>query len=144
MPSVVLHTQAKKYVRGLPELKPGYTVRVHERIQEGGKERIQVFEGLIIGTHKGHVPTDRSFTVRRVISGIGVEKVFAVHSPLIAKVEVKKVARVRRAKLNFLRRRSGKSVRLNERFTEAGEFAMAVAPVEKKTEETEEVKETKE
>src|SRR3989344_2796557 len=140
MPSTLLHDRAKAYLRRVPDVKPGFTVRVHERIQEGEKERVQVFEGLVIGVHKGHVPTDASFTVRRVISGVGVEKVYAVHSPSIVKIEVKKVAEVRRAKLNFLRRRSGKAVRLSERFTDADEFAVAVA----KTEETEESNETEE
>lgn len=127
MPSSLIHTQAKRYSRPVPEIQPGFTVRVHERIQEGDKERVQVFEGLVLHVHKGHTQTDRSFTVRRVVSGVGVEKVFAVHSPQIAKIEVKKVARVRRAKLFFLRGRAGKNARLSERFTEAGEFAVAVA-----------------
>lgn len=144
MPSLILHTQAKKYVRSVPELKPGYTVRVHEKIQEGEKERVQVFEGLVISVHKGHVPTDASFVMRRVVSGIGVERLFAVHSPSIAKIDVKKVAKVRRAKLFFLRGRAGRNARLNERFTEAGEFAVAVAPTTKETKETEDSKETKE
>jgi len=127
MPSPVLHAQAKRFARPVPEIAPGYTVRVHERIQEGEKERVQIFEGLVIAVHKGHVPTDASFTVRRVVSGVGVEKVFAVLSPSIEKIEVKKVAKVRRAKLYFLRGRSGKSARLSERFTAADEFAVAVA-----------------
>ena len=85
-----------------------------------------MFEGLVINVHKGHVQTDRSFTVRRIVSGVGVERVFALHSPMLAKIDVKKVAKVRRAKLFFLRGRSGKNARLNERFTEADEFAVAV------------------
>jgi len=129
MTSILLHTQAKKQVIARPDLRPGYTVRVHERIREGEKERIQIFEGLIIGIHRGHVATDANFTVRRIASGIGVEKVFPLHSPMIEKIEVKKVAKVRRAKLNFLRGRSGKSARLSERFTNADEFSIAVAPV---------------
>jgi large subunit ribosomal protein L19 len=109
-------------VKKVPDLLPGYTVRVHERIQEGGKERVQIFEGLIIAMHRGHVPTDASFTVRRVVSGIGVEKVFPLHAPTIEKIEVKKVARARRAKMYFIRGRTGKSARLDERFTNEGEF----------------------
>ncbi|MBP9750726.1 MAG: 50S ribosomal protein L19, partial [Candidatus Peribacteraceae bacterium] len=83
----------------------------------------------VIGVHNGHTVTDRSFTVRRVVSGIGVEKMFMLHSPMIEKIEVKKVAKVRRAKLFFLRGRQGKSARMIERFTNADEFAVAVAPV---------------
>lgn len=125
-----LHTQAQKFIRKVPEIKPGYTVRVHEKIQEGGKERVQVFEGLVISVHNGHVPTDASFTVRKVVSGIGVEKVFPVHAPTIEKIEVKKIAQVRRAKLFFLRGRSGKSARMIERFTTDDEFKTAEdAPV---------------
>src|SRR3989344_7186732 len=80
MPSLILHRAATKFERPLPDIQPGYTVRVHERIQEGEKERIQMFEGLVINVHKGHVQTDRSFTVRRIVSGVGVERVFALHS----------------------------------------------------------------
>lgn len=130
MPSRLLHEQAERFERHLPEIRPGYTVRVHERIQdeEGGKGRIQIFEGLVIGVHNGHTKTDRTITVRRIASGIGVEKNFPIASPLVEKIEVKKVAKVRRAKLNFLRGRSGKSARLSERFTTAEEFAIAAAP----------------
>ncbi len=123
----ILHALAAPFARPVPSVKPGYTVRVHEKIQEGGKERVQIFEGLVISVHNGHIATDASFTVRRVVSGIGVEKVFPLHSPSIEKIEVKKVANVRRAKLFFLRGRSGKSARLSERFTTEGEFAVAVA-----------------
>lgn len=126
----ILHEQAERFVSTHPEIKPGYTVRVHEQIQdeEGGKARIQIFEGLVIGIHNGHVPTDRTITVRRIASGVGVEKNFPLSSPVIKKIEVKKVATVRRAKLNFLRGRLGKSARLSERFTTADEFAIAAAP----------------
>ncbi|MDD4319658.1 MAG: 50S ribosomal protein L19 [Candidatus Peribacteraceae bacterium] len=130
MTSLILHAQAKRSAKPRPELEPGYTVRVHERIKEGEKERVQVFEGLIISVHRGHSQTDRSFTVRRVASGVGVERVFPLLSPTIEKIDVKKVAKVRRAKLNFLRGRSGKSARLSERFTSSDEFAVAVAKEE--------------
>ena len=124
-----VHTFSAKFLQSRPEVRPGFTVRVHERIQEGGKERIQVFEGLVIAVHKGSTPTDSTFTVRKIASGIGVERVFSLHSPKIEKIEVKKVARVRRAKLFFLRGRRGKAARLSERFTTADEFAVAT-PVE--------------
>ena len=135
MPSAILHSQATSYKRQVPDVQPGYTVRVHEKIQEGSKERVQIFEGLVIAVHRGHVATDASFTVRRVVSGIGVEKVFPLHAPTIEKIEVKKVAKARRAKLYFLRGRTGKSARLNERFTNDDEFAIAVAVPAAKAEE---------
>ena len=126
----ILREQAERFIPKHPEIKPGYTVRVHEQIQdeEGGKARIQIFEGLVIGVHNGHVPTDRTITVRRIASGVGVEKNFPLSSSVIKKIEVKKVAAVRRAKLNFLRGRLGKSARLSERFTTGGEFGDVVAP----------------
>ncbi len=127
MTSLLLHEQAKKYQQKRPELAPGYTVRVHERIKEGEKERLQVFEGLIIAIHRGHTGTDASFTVRRVASGVGVEKIFPLYSPMVEKIDVKKIAKVRRAKLSFLRGRRGKSARMSERFTSSEEFAVAVA-----------------
>ncbi len=134
MTSVTLHAQAKRYVRKVPAIEPGFTVRVYERIQEGAKERVQVFEGLVISTHRGHIPTDASFTVRKVVSGIGVERVFSVHSPAIEKIDVKKVAKTRRAKLFFLRGRSGKSARMNERFTTEGEYSVPVEEIVAETE----------
>lgn len=126
----ILREQAERFASKHPEIKPGYTVRVHEQIQdeEGGKARIQVFEGLVIGVHNGHVPSDRTMTVRRIASGVGVEKNFPLSSPLVTKITVKKVATVRRAKLKFLRGRQGKSARLSERFTADDEFSIAVAP----------------
>jgi large subunit ribosomal protein L19 len=140
MTSHIIQAQAKSFIRSVPEIQPGYTVRVHERIQESGKERVQIFEGLVIAVHRGHVVTDSSFTVRKVVSGIGVEKVFAVHSPVIAKIEVKKVAKVRRAKLFFIRGKTGKAARMTERFTTEDEFA--VAPKAEMTEEDAPVEET--
>ena len=136
-------TFSAKFTQPRPDVRPGFTVRVHERIQEGGKERIQVFEGLVIAVHKGSILTDSTFTVRRIASGIGVERVFSLHSPKIEKIEVKKVARVRRAKLFFLRGRRGKAARLSERFTTAEEFAVANPVKEEIVEEevTEEVTE---
>ena len=124
----LLHQQAAAQTKQRPDVRPGYTVRVHERIQEGNKERVQVFEGLVIAVHKGATPTDSTLTVRRIASGVGVEKVFLLHSPKIEKIEVKKVAKVRRSKLFFLRGRRGKSARLSERFTTADEFAVAAPP----------------
>lgn len=86
----------------MPLLRAGYHVRVHQKIKEGEKERIQVFEGLVVKIGAGHGGS-KTFTVRKVVEGIGVEKVFPVHSPLIQKVEIKKTFKIRRAKLNFMR-----------------------------------------
>jgi large subunit ribosomal protein L19 len=141
MTGIALSEQADKQKQNRPEVEPGFTVRVHQKVQEGDKERVQIFEGLVIGVHRGHSPTDHNFTVRRIASGVGVERVFPMHSPLIEKIEVKKVANVRRAKLNFLRGRSGRSAALNERFTSAEEFQTAIAPVAAKEEVKEEKKE---
>jgi large subunit ribosomal protein L19 len=127
MSQVILQDQAQKYLRKLPDIAAGNTVRVHEKVREGEKERTQIFEGLIIGIHRGMMATDSSFTVRRIVSGVGVEKVFSLHSPTLEKIEVKKVAKVRRARLNFLRGRKGKAARMSERFTTSDEFADAVA-----------------
>lgn len=132
MPSHLLHAQANAVVRKHPVIEPGFTVRVHQKVQEGDKDRVQIFEGLVIAVHNGHTATDRSFTVRKVVDGIGVERVFPWLSPLVTKIEVKKVAKVRRAKLNFLRKRSGKSARLSERFTASDEFVGAIAPAQTK------------
>ncbi|MBI2636499.1 50S ribosomal protein L19 [Candidatus Peregrinibacteria bacterium] len=129
MTSHVINGQVEKYVRKMPDITPGNTVRVHERILEGEKERTQVFEGLVIGMHNGHLPTDRSFTIRKVVSGIGVEKVFPLHSPMLQKVLVTKKAKVRRAKLNFLRGRRGRAAKMTERFTKNEEFTQAVSAV---------------
>lgn len=84
------------------QLKPGQTIRVHQKIQEGGKERLQMFEGLVIATRHGSGPT-ATFTVRKVSDGIGVERIFPLHSPIIAKIDVVRSAKVRKAKLYYLR-----------------------------------------
>ena len=96
----------------LPNFKPGDTVKVHVKIKEGDKERIQVFEGIIIGMHRGGARA--SFTVRKVSFGQGVERIFPLHSPIIQKVEVLRSAKVRRAKLYFLRDLKGKAARMRE------------------------------
>lgn len=122
----ILQAQSAKHLRRVPTLKPGLTVRVHQILKEGEKDRIQIFEGLVIGLHRGRTPLDATFTVRKIVEGVGVERVFPLYSPLIDRIEVIKEARVRRAKLTFLRGRSGKSARMSERFTESDEFATAV------------------
>jgi large subunit ribosomal protein L19 len=95
-----------------PAMKSGDTVRVHVKVREGDKERIQVYEGMVIGMHRGGVRA--SFTVRKVSFGQGVERIFPLHSPAIDKVEVIRSAQVRRAKLNFLRNLRGKAARMKE------------------------------
>ena len=103
------HEQLKNKI---PELKVGNTVRVHVRIKEGNKERIQVFEGIIIKVQGGGV--NKSFTVRKISYGVGVEKTFLVHSPLVEKVELVRVGKARRARLFYLRDRIGKAAKTKE------------------------------
>jgi large subunit ribosomal protein L19 len=95
-----------------PAMRSGDTVRVHVKVREGEKERIQVFEGTVIGLHRGGVRA--SFTVRKVSFGQGVERIFPLHSPTIDKIEVVRGAKVRRAKLYFLRDLKGKAARIKE------------------------------
>ena len=97
----------------VPQLRPGMTVKVHVKIQEGDKFRIQVFEGVVIAMN-GH-GIGATFTVRKMSSGIGVERTFPVNSPIIDKIEVARVGKVRRAKLFYLRGRSGKASRIEEK-----------------------------
>ncbi len=96
-----------------PRFDPGDTVRVHARISEGGRERVQVFEGTVIARQGGGVT--ETFTVRRIASGVGVERTFPVHSPRVERIEVVRQGRVRRAKLYYLRGLSGKSARIRAR-----------------------------
>src|SRR5215211_7953952 len=95
-----------------PDMKSGDTVRVHVKVREGDKERIQIFEGIVIGLHRGGVRA--SFTVRKVSFGQGVERIFPLHSPIIQKVEVVRSAKVRRAKLYYLRDLKGKAARMRD------------------------------
>ena len=95
-----------------PAMRSGDTVRVHVRVREGDKERIQIFEGVVIGMHRGG--TRASFTVRKVSFGQGVERIFPLHSPTIQKVEVMRSAKVRRAKLYYLRDLKGKAARMKD------------------------------
>ena len=94
----------------IPEFKVGDTLRVHVKIIEGHRERIQVFEGYVLKRQHGGV--NETFTVRKLSNGIGVEKTFPLHSPRIEKIEVVKKGRVRRAKLNYMRQRTGKAARI--------------------------------
>ena len=103
------HEQLKNKI---PDIKVGDTVRVHQRITEGNKQRIQVFEGIVIKKQNGGL--NETFTVRRVAYGVGVEKTFLIHSPLIEKIELVRVGKVRRAKLYYLRDRIGKASKTKE------------------------------
>ena len=101
------HEQMKNKI---PELRVGNTVKVHVRVKEGNRERIQVFEGTIIKVQGGGV--NQTFTVRRIASGVGVEKTFPIHSPLVEKIEVVRKGAVRRARLHYMRERTGKSAKI--------------------------------
>ena len=103
------HEQLKNTI---PNLKVGDTVKVHQRIKEGNRERIQVFEGIIIKKQGGGL--NATFTVRRVAYGVGTEKTFLIHSPMVEKVEVVRVGKARRAKLYYLRDRVGKAAKTKE------------------------------
>ena len=96
----------------IPQFRPGDTVRVHVRVREAQKERIQVFEGVVIARSGGGA--SETITVRKSSFGVGVERIFPLHSPIINKIEVKRRGRVRRAKLYYLRRRKGKAARIKE------------------------------
>lgn len=104
----------KEYMRSdLPEFRAGDTLRVHVKVSEGDKQRIQVFQGVVIA--RRGTGTGESFTVRKISGGIGVERVFPIHSPVIDKIDVVRRGRVRRAKLYYLRELRGKAARIEER-----------------------------
>jgi large subunit ribosomal protein L19 len=111
MPSVIEQINAKQRKSAVVDVRSGDTVRVHQKIREGSKERVQIFQGLVIRTGKKGSHTSR-ITVRRISSGVGVEKSFLLHSPLVVKVEVTKRSKVRRNYLTYMRARAGKSARL--------------------------------
>ena len=103
----------KEYLRELPAFRPGDTLRVNVRVREGEKERIQAFEGVCIARKNGGI--SETFTVRKVSSGVGVERIFPLHSPSVESVTVVRQGRVRRAKLYYLRNLRGKAARIRER-----------------------------
>jgi large subunit ribosomal protein L19 len=102
----------ERHLTKRPELRSGDTVRVHVKVREGDKERIQVFEGMVIGMHRGGA--NATFTVRKISFGQGVERIFPLHSPAIDHIDVVRGAKVRRAKLYFLRELKGKAARMKE------------------------------
>lgn len=109
----------EQQLRETPDFRPGDTVRVHLLIREGEKERVQVFEGVVLG--RSGDGAKETFTVRKNSYGVGVERVFPVHSPRIEKIEIAAMGRVRRAKLYYLRDRSGKAARIRTKRNRKGE-----------------------
>jgi large subunit ribosomal protein L19 len=118
----------------IPDFRPGDTVKVHVRVVEGNRERVQVFQGAVMRRQGGGV--QETFTVRKVSFGVGVERTFPVHSPTIAKIEVTTLGDVRRAKLYYLRDRHGKAAKIKERRIPRGKAAAAAAVVEDEVEST--------
>ncbi len=110
--NLVKEVTAAQLRKDLPEFNSGDTVKVSVRITENGKSRIQVFEGVVMCRRGGGI--GETFTVRKISSGVGVERIFPLHSPNVAKIEVVKKGKVRRNKINYLRTRSGKSARIKQ------------------------------
>jgi large subunit ribosomal protein L19 len=119
--------------KDLPPIKSGDTVRIHQKIKEGDKERIQIFEGLVL-TRKHGKEAGSTITVRKIISGVGVEKIIPLHSPTVQKIEIVKSGKVRRAKLYYLRNLRGKKAMLKKK-----EFAEIIAEDKPETEKTKEL-----
>lgn len=112
MQSVIQKIEAKYKKPQVVDVRPGDTVKVHQKIREGNKERVQIFQGLVIRTDRRNSISSR-ITVRRIASGVGVEKSFLLHSPLVLKIEVTKRSKVRRNYLTYMRQRTGKSARMS-------------------------------
>jgi large subunit ribosomal protein L19 len=109
----VMETVEKQQLVERPQMRPGDTVRVHVKVREGDKERIQIFEGTVIGLRRGGPRA--TFTVRKVSFGQGVERIFPLHSPIVDRIDIIRSAKVRRAKLYFLRELKGKAARMTEK-----------------------------
>ena len=110
----ILEALDKEQMRDdIPEFRPGDTVKVHAKVRERGKERIQIFEGVVIRRKRGQKRT--TVTVRKISSGVGVERIFPLHSPNVAKIEVVRYGKVRRSKLYYLRKKRGKAARIKEK-----------------------------
>ncbi|PSP17553.1 MAG: 50S ribosomal protein L19 [Cyanobacteria bacterium QS_8_64_29] len=112
--AILRSIEAEQLKTDLPDLQVGDTVRVGVRISEGGKERVQPFEGTVIARRHGGI--NETITVRRIFQGVGIERVFLLHSPRIADIQILRRGKVRRAKLYYLRHRVGKATRVKERF----------------------------
>ena len=110
----VLSSVTNEYMKSdIPAFNVGDTVKVHVKIKEGNRERIQIFEGFVVKRQGGGI--GETFTVRRIASGVGVEKTFPIHSPLVEKIELVRRGRVRRARLHYMRQRTGKSAKIKAR-----------------------------
>jgi large subunit ribosomal protein L19 len=110
---IIRALESQQLKNDIPRFSPGDTVKVHVKVVEGNRERIQIFEGAVIKRRGSGI--NESFTVRRVSYGVGVERTFPIHSPRVDKIDVVKLGRVRRAKLYYLRERTGKAARIKER-----------------------------
>ena len=125
-----IETIAKAQLKeGLPDVRPGDTIKVYQKIKEKGKERLQAFEGVVLARKHGK-GINATITVRKVIAGVGVEKIFPIHTPMIGKIEVIKRSKVRRAKLYYLRTAKGKKARLKRK--ELGDIAAWEEPKQEK------------
>lgn len=112
MSNIIQELEQQQYRKDIPDFRPGDTVRAHVRVVEGSRERTQVFEGVVIMRRGSGLR--ESFTLRRISYGVGVERTFPVHAPKVEKIEVIRHGRVRRAKLYYLRQRTGKAARIKE------------------------------
>ena len=110
MNEIIKSIEAEQLKAEVPSFRVGDTVRVHALIKEGNRERIQIFEGFVLKRQNGGI--GETFTVRRIASGVGVEKTFPIHSPLVEKIEVVRRGKVRRARLHYMRQRTGKSAKI--------------------------------
>ncbi|RKZ31990.1 50S ribosomal protein L19 [bacterium] len=113
MSDAIIRNVTASQIKELPEFGPGDTVKVHVRIKEGDKERVQAFQGIVL-SRKGSGSTE-TMTVRKVSGGVGVERVFPIHSPNVTKIEIIKHGKVRRAKLYYLRKKKGKAAKVKEK-----------------------------
>lgn len=116
MSDILLELEKPALKTDVPVFAPGDTVRVHVKIREGEKERIQLFSGIVIARKSGGIR--ETFTVRKISGGVGVERIFPLHSPIIERIEVERKGAVRRAKLYYLRSRKGKAARIDEKQTD--------------------------
>lgn len=124
----VLKAVAQEYIKtDIPAFNVGDTVKVHVKIKEGNRERIQIFEGFVLKRQNGGI--GETFTVRRIASGVGVEKTFPVHSPLVEKIEVVRKGKVRRARLHYMRQRTGKSAKIKAKKKQIKKSGIVKIPV---------------
>ena len=113
MPNIIENIEREQMRVDIPDFKAGDTIKVHARIKEGEKERVQIFQGFVIRKRRG--TTGATFTVRKISYGVGVERIFPLHSPTIDKIEVVSKGRVRRGKLYYMRKLKGKAARIKEK-----------------------------